>query len=526
MNKITGYKYSSYLIGAMSITAEKDGGIASRIEVEKELLMRNVFSINPAKLEAAKTGISAADAIEKIIGWVASGKRDLLHETGKSIWKGHNELNSEGNVVHIGGDLDYVKVSDWLTFILKTGDKPCVIGETKVLMDDLSTKYIKDIKKGDKIKGFVRNNGKTRMETSEVLGKYYKGFRDTLEIIDDKGNKITCTPDHKFLTRNKKKGSIYTEISNIEDVFSIKIQDLNPEFYKGWITGYLQHDGNYNESKTTHRITCLSDKKEEILKVKEILEFFGFTPRFRIVKQNNSIYYETSINKIREYNIIKYWKINASLENDFMCGWLAGSIDADGYYEKESLRYTQSLIHDTNIRQFELYCKCLDIKYSKQIRKSRISFIRGRKIEGSGECTVCLSKIHAFKLISLLDYKREKLSIGTDRMNSYITSKTKSKKQEVYDISTSTGNFVAEGFIVHNCGTYFEIGVAIDNNIPIYLITNIAKRDLPQSLILGIEAVGGEFFENLNQYLNFIDEKYKLKRKELKEEKQEETKDA
>ena len=60
MNKIVGYKYSSYLIGAMSVTAEKDGGVASRVEVEKELLMRNVFPINPAKLEAAKTGISAA----------------------------------------------------------------------------------------------------------------------------------------------------------------------------------------------------------------------------------------------------------------------------------------------------------------------------------------------------------------------------------------------------------------------------------------------------------------------------------
>ncbi|MFZ4771845.1 MAG: hypothetical protein ACOYLO_16815, partial [Ferruginibacter sp.] len=66
------------------------------------------------------------------------------------------------------------------------------------------------------------------------------------------------------------------------------------------------------------------------------------------------------------------------------------------------------------------------------------------------------------------------------------------------------------------CGTYFEVGVAIDHNIPIYIITNIPKKDLPQSLILGIEAVHGEFFDNLTQYLKFLDEKYNYSRADLR----------
>ena len=181
MKKIEGYKYSSYLIGAMSITKEGDGGIASRVEVEKELLMRNVFPINPAKLEAAKTGISAADAIDKIIGWVASGKRELLQETGKQIWKGHNELNAEGNVVHIGGDLDYVHASDWLTFVLKVGDKPCgTYFEIGVAIDNNIPVYlITNIPKRDLPQSLI-------LGIEAVGGEFFENLNQYLIFIDEK----------------------------------------------------------------------------------------------------------------------------------------------------------------------------------------------------------------------------------------------------------------------------------------------------------------------------------------------------
>lgn len=175
------YKYTSYLIGAMSITAEKDGGIAQRVEVEKELLMRNVFPINPAKLESAKTGINVADAIEKVKGWVASGKRDLLHETGKNIWKGHDELNELGNVIHIGGDLDYVKVSDWLTFVLHKNDKPCgSYFEVGVAVDkNIPIYLITDIPKKDLPQSLI-------LGIEAVNGEFFNNLNQYLEYIDQK----------------------------------------------------------------------------------------------------------------------------------------------------------------------------------------------------------------------------------------------------------------------------------------------------------------------------------------------------
>jgi len=175
------YKYSTYLVGAMSITAEKDGGIAQREEVEKELLLRNIFPINPAKLEKAKTGITAMDAIDKIKGWVSSGKRDLLHKVGKGIWKGYDTINEGGNVVHIGGDLDYVKVSNWLTFVLNEKDKPCgTYFEVGVAIDhNIPIYIITNIPKKDLPQSLI-------LGIEAVNGEFFDNLNQYLIYIDEK----------------------------------------------------------------------------------------------------------------------------------------------------------------------------------------------------------------------------------------------------------------------------------------------------------------------------------------------------
>jgi len=66
------------------------------------------------------------------------------------------------------------------------------------------------------------------------------------------------------------------------------------------------------------------------------------------------------------------------------------------------------------------------------------------------------------------------------------------------------------------CGTYAEAGIALEHNIPIYLITNIIKRELPKSLLQIVLSSGGEVFNSLKEYLEFIDREYKLKKKEKK----------
>jgi hypothetical protein len=109
----------------MEICAEKDDGTQKRIGVKKELLLRNVYPINPVALEKSKTGMKTDEIKEKMIGWVASGNWDLFKEKSKGIWKGQRYIDGKDEIVHVPGDIDYVLMSDWITFVYNKGDRPC-----------------------------------------------------------------------------------------------------------------------------------------------------------------------------------------------------------------------------------------------------------------------------------------------------------------------------------------------------------------------------------------------------------------
>jgi len=58
-------------------------------------------------------------------GWVASGNWELFREQSVKIWKGHNEISSDGSLIRVLGDIDYVKISDFITMIYNRGDFGC-----------------------------------------------------------------------------------------------------------------------------------------------------------------------------------------------------------------------------------------------------------------------------------------------------------------------------------------------------------------------------------------------------------------
>jgi len=175
------YEYITYLIGAMTITAEKDGGIAKREDLDKELKLRKVLGINPAILEKCKTGMEVNDAIDKIKGWVSGGKRDLLQETGKQIWKGTDGIGDRGNLLHICGDLDYVKMSNWITFVLHAKDRPCgSYFECGVAIENNIPIYlITDIPKKDLPQSLI-------LGIESVEGEFFENQNQYFEFIDKK----------------------------------------------------------------------------------------------------------------------------------------------------------------------------------------------------------------------------------------------------------------------------------------------------------------------------------------------------
>ena len=61
------------------------------------------------------------------------------------------------------------------------------------------------------------------------------------------------------------------------------------------------------------------------------------------------------------------------------------------------------------------------------------------------------------------------------------------------------------------CGTFMEVGIALEHNIPIYVIQEFARTDYPSSFCQAVFASGGDFFSSYTELFEFLDEKYKLK---------------
>jgi len=61
------------------------------------------------------------------------------------------------------------------------------------------------------------------------------------------------------------------------------------------------------------------------------------------------------------------------------------------------------------------------------------------------------------------------------------------------------------------CGTFGEACVALEHNIPIYVIQTMARTDYKGSFVQFVCASGGGFFNSQSELLTFLDEKYKLK---------------
>jgi len=174
------YKFITYLIGSMEKTAEKDDGSSKREIFESEFLLRDVYPINPVKLESSKTGMTTDEVKEKMKGWVAGGSWDLFRRHAKNIWKGVDK-EENGQLIHIPGDIDYVLMSKFLTFGFNKGDSPCgSYGEAFIAMEhNIPVYLITDINKGDLPKSLLQCIESSEGEVFNTVNKFF-------EFIDEK----------------------------------------------------------------------------------------------------------------------------------------------------------------------------------------------------------------------------------------------------------------------------------------------------------------------------------------------------
>lgn len=136
MEKIINSFTKCYLIGPMEKTKAKDAGRGWRDKLRPELERlinpegNPIYVFDPTLEEQNKVGMETEAFHKKNMGWIKSGNNDKVAEGTDLIWHGKTYLKStdehgKGELVHIMGDIDYVRQSDFLIAYMEPGDQPC-----------------------------------------------------------------------------------------------------------------------------------------------------------------------------------------------------------------------------------------------------------------------------------------------------------------------------------------------------------------------------------------------------------------
>ncbi|MFG2047282.1 intein-containing Rv2578c family radical SAM protein [Micromonospora sp. NPDC048935] len=376
----------------------------------------------------------------------------------------------------------------------------CVSGDTPILMADGRTKPISELEPGDRIYGTERRGAYRRYVTTTVLDKWSTvkpAYRVTLED----GTILIASGDHRFLSERGWKYVTGTMHGNARRPYLTTNNRLigtgrfavGPKESLGYRLGYLcgmirgdAHLGTFSYSYgTVHRFRLALADDEALSRSERYLALEGVkTQRFTYAQVSTTRRAMTAIRTSKQRDIETIadrirWPVEPS--DDWRLGFLAGIFDAEGSCSRGILRISNSddaILDQTTaaLRHFGLVCVREDRGLPNRVREIRLTgglaarlrffhltdpaITRKRSIEGGA-----LKHQGALRVVGI-----EELGL----------------ELPLWDITTGTGDFIANGVVSHNCfarntHTYLDLDAGVDFDRKVIVKVNageLVRREL------------------------------------------------
>jgi DNA repair photolyase len=379
----------------------------------------------------------------------------------------------------------------------------CVGGDTRVLMADGRTRAIADLEVGDEIYGTLRRGAYRRFTRTRVLDKW-SSIKPAYEITLGDETKLVASGDHRFLTGRGWKHVTGTE-SGLGQRPHLTLNSkllgtggcvgppvVDDDYRRGYLCGLVRGDGHIGSysyhGRDVHRFRLALTDQEALDRAAQYLSLLGAaTTEFAFAAAAGSHRAMRAIRTQRRPSVeliasLIEWPRLPSLS--WIKGFLAGIFDAEGSCGKEALR-----ISNTDQEIIAWVKACL----------GRLGF------DYVVEPTSLANGLTCVRLRGGLP-ERMRFFLGTDpaitrkRTIDGLAVKNAAKRRvesikplgmtmRLYDITTGTGDFIANGVISHNCfarptheylgfnaGRDFEREIVVKVNAPELLRTELARR--------------------------------------------------
>jgi DNA repair photolyase len=387
----------------------------------------------------------------------------------------------------------------------------CAAGETPILMVDGRTKPLADVRPGERIYG-TRFDGKyRRYVTTEVLD-HWSTVRNAYRVRLEDGTELIASGDHRFLTRRGWKyvtGAMggpaqrpYLTTNNKlmgTGRFAAPPKDT-PEYRRGYLCGMVRGDAHIASRsylrigsgkfgvEEQHQFRLALIDLDALRRTRDFLHDFDVgTSEFLFQAASGD---RKPLHAIRNFNRVGVAAIRSLIEwphdpsNDWCKGFLAGIFDAEGGFSHGIWR-----VSNTDPQIIDRITCCLT--------RFGFSFIletpNGREGSKPITCVRMLGELHE----KLRFFHTVDPAITRKRSIDGFAIKNKAKLRVVsvedlgvempmYDITTGTGDFIANGVVSHNCfarvtHTYMDMNAGRDFERKIVVKVN-APDLLPKEL--------------------------------------------
>jgi DNA repair photolyase len=376
----------------------------------------------------------------------------------------------------------------------------CTAGDTPVLMADGRTKQIAQLRVGDAIYGTIRQGSYRRYVPTTVLA-HWQTVKPAYRVTLEDGTTLVCSEDHRFLTGRGWKYVTGAEHGNARRPHLTINSELlgvggfaeppkeSADYRRGYLCGMIRGDGNIHVGSYHHRTRGWYDvnhfrlalvDSEALDRASRYLAQAGIvTTEFTFAEASQTRQRMGAIRtQARDQVCAIQWLIEwpAAPSADWRKGFLAGIFDAEGSCSRGVLRISNT---DPSIIDWIMSCLAwfgFDVAVDSVTRPNGITVVRLR-----GGLKERLRFFHTVDPAITRKRTIDGVAIKSDARLKVMSIEALGLDVPMYDITTGTGDFIADGVVSHNCfarntHTYLDMDAGKDFDTQIVVKVNAAER--------------------------------------------------
>lgn len=383
----------------------------------------------------------------------------------------------------------------------------CLLGDTPILMADGRTKLLKDLRRGDRIYGTVRDGRYRRYVPTEVLD-HWSTIKPAYRVTLEDGTQLIASGDHRFLSGRGWK-HVTGAMGGPERRPYLTLNDRllgtgkfaapperGPDYRWGYVCGIVRGDGHVGSYEcervgrsrgAVHRFRLALADKEALARAESYLllegvatdsfAFHAATGSRRAIRAMRT-QKRAGVERIRD---IVTWPLDPT--DEWRKGFLAGIFDAEGSCGREAWRAS-----NTDPLIVAWLKACLDrfgFRYVVEEPRCANGLRAVRLLGGLAE------RLRFFHLTDpAITRKRtiDGMALKASGSRRVVSVEPLGLATRLYDITTGTGDFIANGVVSHNCfarpthtyldfdaGRDFEREIVVKVNAPEVLRAELAR---------------------------------------------------